>query len=329
MHQRDEQALDAAKLYYRDGLSQGEVAERLGVSRPTVSKLLQHAKDREFVVIEIHDPRETSSSLAATLRDRYGLAEVRLAHEHPSTADLTRELGRLGAMMLEEQVSDGDLVGVTWGETMYAVARALTPQQRRGVEIVQLKGGLSLTKRSTNDFETITLFCRAFDAYARTLPLPVIFDDPRVKDIVERERHIHHILELGREAPTAIFTVGSISPEAMLFNLGHLTDVERDALLSRAAGDICSRFFDDEGETCLPELDARTVGIGLEDLRSKRTRILVAGGTAKARALEVALRTGYATHLVTDTATAGLVLQLGDARLDGTANAGARQGSRT
>lgn len=311
MNNRDAQALDAAKLYYRDGLSQGAVAERLGVARPTVSKLIQHAKDRGFVTIEIHDPRETSSELAEQLRERYGLAEVRLAHEHPSAGDLTRELGRLGAMMLEDQVTDGDLVGVTWGETMYAVAKALTPQPRKGVEIVQLKGGMSMTSRSTNDFETITLFCRAFDAYARTLPLPVIFDDPRVKEIVEHERHIQHVLELGRAAQTAIFTVGSISPEAMLFNLGHLSDTEREVLLQRAAGDMCSRFFDDDGRTCLPELDARTVGIGLADLRAKRVRILVAGGAAKARPLEVALRTGYATHLVTDSATARDVLGRG------------------
>ncbi|GMA39919.1 sugar-binding transcriptional regulator [Mobilicoccus caccae] len=219
-----------------------------------------------------------------------------------------RELGRLGAMVLEEEVTDGELVGVTWGETMYAVARALTPQPRHGVEIVQLKGGLSLTSRSTNDFETITLFCKAFDAYARTLPLPVIFDDADVKRIVEGERHIRHILDLGREAQTAIFTVGAITPDAMLFNLGHLSESERDTLLERAAGDVCSRFYDDEGRICLPDLDARTVGIALSDLRLKRTRILVAGGHAKARALGVALRAGYATHLVTDVETAREVL---------------------
>lgn len=308
MNPRDEQALDAAKLYYRDGLSQGEVADRLGVSRPTVSKLVQHAKDRGFVAIEIHDPRETGSALADRLAMRFGLAEVRLAHTAPTGPALTRELGRLGAQLLTDEVDDGDLVGVTWGETMYAVARALTPQPRHGVEFVQLKGGLSLTPRSTNDFETITSFCRAFDAHARMLPLPVIFDSAEVKRIVEGERHIRHILELGREAPTAIFTVGGISPQAMLFNLGHLTEEERDALAARAVGDMCSRFFDAEGEIALPELDERTVGISLPDLRAKRTRILVAGGPAKIRPLEVALRSGYATHLVTDASTAARIL---------------------
>ena len=68
MDARDDQALDAVKLYYETGLSQSEVAARLGLSRPTVSKLIQYGKDRGYVSIRIHDPREQESSLAAELR---------------------------------------------------------------------------------------------------------------------------------------------------------------------------------------------------------------------------------------------------------------------
>ena len=44
MELRDEQSLQVAKLYYRGGLSQSEVAAEMGLSRPSVAKLLQHAK---------------------------------------------------------------------------------------------------------------------------------------------------------------------------------------------------------------------------------------------------------------------------------------------
>ena len=40
MDKRDEQSIDALKLYYQQDLSQAEVAARLGISRPTVAKLL-------------------------------------------------------------------------------------------------------------------------------------------------------------------------------------------------------------------------------------------------------------------------------------------------
>ena len=309
MDARDDQALDAVKLYYETGLSQSEVAARLGLSRPTVSKLIQYGKDRGYVSIRIHDPREQESSLAAELRAAFGLQEVRLAVV-PDPAALTRDLGKVGAGLLAENVHDGDLVGVTWGQTMYSVARSLSRQERRGVEIIQLKGGVSYTTRVTNDFETITLFCNAFGAFARTLPLPVIFDSLEVKRLVEGEKHIRRVMEMGREADVAVFTVGAIRPDAMLFNLGYLSETEKAGIAARAVGDICSRFFDEDGNPCVPQLDERTVGISLADLRGIRTRLLVAGGQEKVPAIEAALRAGYATHLVIDQEAAREVLNM-------------------
>ena len=67
MDKRDEQAVDALKLYYQQDLSQVDIAARMGLSRPTVAKLLAHGRDRGFVTITIHDPREEASELAARL----------------------------------------------------------------------------------------------------------------------------------------------------------------------------------------------------------------------------------------------------------------------
>ena len=74
---KDELSLDAAHLYY-GGMTQAEVAGRLHVSRPTVSKLLAHAERRGFVHIEVLDPREHDEHLIASLQERYALDELRL-----------------------------------------------------------------------------------------------------------------------------------------------------------------------------------------------------------------------------------------------------------
>lgn len=309
MHPRDALAIDAARLYYERGQSQAEVAASLRVSRPTVSKLIQHAKDRGFVRIEIDDPRERDAALADAVRGAFGLREVRLVRSHDEPGDLLAALGAGGARLVEEEVGDGDLVGVAWGATMSALAARLQRQpSRHGVEIVALQGGSPFPARPAPDAGTIGAFCAAFDAPAHLLPLPAVFDDPRVKALVEGERHIRHVLDLARSAPVAVVTVGAAHPEAMPFAFGSVTPRERAALLRDAAGEICSRFYDDEGRVALPELDARTVGISLPDLTAKRTRIVVAGGRATLRPLAAALRAGYATHLVTDTLTAHGVL---------------------
>lgn len=302
---RDIQALTAVKLYYGENLTQSEVAKELGVSRPTVSKLLNRGRDVGFVRIEIHDPREEASELGTQLIHKYGLDDVRLAQPARSgREELLRELGRVGAELLDEVIVDGTLVGVSWGRTMFALSRELKEKDLSGVEIVQLKGGMSHSDQSTNDIRTIDAFCHAFHAYARTLPLPVIFDSVETKRIVEQDRFIASVLALGRAVDIAVFTVGSVSEDSLALNLGQLTDGEKRILIDRAVGDACSRFYREDGGVALPEVDARTVGISLSDLRRIPTRILIAGGAHKAHAIDVALKTNLATHLVIDDSTA-------------------------
>ena len=63
-HNKNKLAISAAKLYYQSGFSQADIAKELQLSRPSVSRLLQYAKDMGFVRIEIFDPIEDQGQLA-------------------------------------------------------------------------------------------------------------------------------------------------------------------------------------------------------------------------------------------------------------------------
>lgn len=84
---------------------------------------------------------------------------------------------------------------------------------------------------------------------------------------------------------------------------------DRDIIQNRAVGDICSRFFDAQGNICDKELDERTVGIKLEELKAKEKRILVAGSQRKITAIKAALKGEFANILVTDQYTAEELLK--------------------
>ncbi|WP_368388325.1 sugar-binding transcriptional regulator, partial [Schaalia turicensis] len=188
MDKKDEQAIDAVRLYFERGLSQAEVAAKMGISRPTVAKLLLRGREAGFVTVEIHDPRETSSVLGEQLAQRFGLVEARVVHgSGASEREILDDLGRVGAGLVESLVEDGMSVGVSWGRTMNAIASRLRRTLRRDVEIVQLKGGSSHSSEVTNDFEVMRAFCETFNAIPRYLPLPVIFEDVRTLEIVRSD----------------------------------------------------------------------------------------------------------------------------------------------
>ena len=77
---KDRLSIDAARLYYESDMSQQKIANELGISRPSVSRLLQYAKDRGFVQIKIIDPTERGLSLADELCQKYNLKTVKIAN---------------------------------------------------------------------------------------------------------------------------------------------------------------------------------------------------------------------------------------------------------
>ncbi|MEH7113725.1 sugar-binding transcriptional regulator [Neobacillus niacini] len=301
--------IEAAKLYYILDYNQNEIAKVLGISRPTVSRLLQQAKEKGIVQITIMDPTEDVENLAAQLEKKFNLKRAIVA-SIPQFEDhiIKNYLGEKAALFLDEIVKDQDIIGVTWGTTVYHIAVELKQKFVKGVKVVQLKGGVSHAETNTYASEILYLFGKAYNTTPLNLPLPAIVDHVVVKQAMEADRHIHKILELGKQANIALFTIGSIKKDSLLFQMGYFTESDQKALNEKAVGDICSRFFDKDGAVCNESLNERTLGVKLEDLRQKEYSILVAGGPNKIEGIYGALKGQYANVLITDQFTAKFLL---------------------
>src|SRR6056297_3652725 len=71
----DDPLLWSSWLYYEEGLTQGEIAEAMNVSRPTVNSYLADARAGGIVNISISSDRLKSLSVAQKLQDHFGLDE--------------------------------------------------------------------------------------------------------------------------------------------------------------------------------------------------------------------------------------------------------------
>lgn len=71
----DKRALSVkvAQLYYQNDWRQSRIAAELNLSRPTVSRLLQYARESGIVQIKISNPLVSTQQLAAELKDYYHL----------------------------------------------------------------------------------------------------------------------------------------------------------------------------------------------------------------------------------------------------------------
>ncbi|MEH7117928.1 sugar-binding transcriptional regulator [Neobacillus vireti] len=301
--------IQAAKLYYLLDYNQNEIAQKLGVSRPTVSRLLQQAKSEGIVQITIMDPTENVENLAMQLEKKFQLKKA-IVTSIPQYEDhiIKNYLGEKAAAFLNDIVKDDDIIGVTWGTTLYHIAVELRQKFVKNVKVVQLKGGVSHAETNTYASEILYLFGKAYNTTPLNLPLPAIVDHIVVKQAMEADRHIRRILEMGKKANISVFTIGSIKTDSLLFQLGYFTDSDLESLYGKAVGDICSRFFDKDGKVCNESLNQRTLGVNLDELSKKEYSIVVAGGPNKIEGIYGALKGKYANVLITDQFTAKFLL---------------------
>lgn len=297
------QAVTISRLYYLEGATQAQIAKQLNLSRPTISRALQYARDNNIVNIQVNDPLSNVDDLRAQLQRKYQLDDVVIADVGP-TGNYQEDLDLLGqaaAAYLPQIIQDNDTIGISWGRTLAAVARHLQPSDRKNVQVVYLKGTVANSTHNNFVVEVTKHFNACYHTQAEILPLPVIFDNQDIKKLVVKDRFIHSILTAAQQAQVALFTVGTTAPDATLFELGYLNKKEIAKLQKESVGDIVSQFVDADGQIVDPALTARTVALPIDQLKEKRQAVLVAGGMAKLPAIRAALAGRYANVLVTDT----------------------------
>ena len=165
---KDKLAINVAKLYYRSDFSQQKIAQELGVSRPSISRLLQYAKDKGYVNIQIVDPVEDMSIMEQRLKDKLHLKDVKIASSTINDEEeIKKYISIAAAQYLDGIIKDGDIIGVGWGTTLYNMSQALIPRSIKGSQVVQLEGGLSNSEWNNYSREILENFANNFNTVAQ------------------------------------------------------------------------------------------------------------------------------------------------------------------
>jgi DNA-binding transcriptional regulator LsrR (DeoR family) len=299
-----------AWLYYADHLTQSEIAEEVGLSRATVVKVLQDALKRGAVTIRLNTEAMSRTKLSRALAERFGLDA---AHIVPTLkgVSLTTRLGEVGARVLSDLLRPGDVVGVAWGRSVYAVGAAMSAPETTGpFTIVQVTGS---SPGGTAEFSPelcSSLLATKLSARCANLLAPAVLSDAALRDLLLAEPALVEQFRLIRSVNTVLFGVGDIGPQSTV-RIAQLATpkILDDYAAKGAVAVILGRFIDAEGTPVPGALDSLMIGVTLKELKTLPGRLCVAGGPTKIAPLRAALKGGYIQRLVTDAATATALMR--------------------
>lgn len=300
--------LRAAWLYYAHGLTQAQIAERLGLSRATVNKLLDTARSRGEVRIWLDEPADECLSLGLEVERALGVAEVIVVPTGPDEAATTRAAGLALGRWLSARIGNGMRVGVGWGRTLMAALEAFQPPRREGVEVISLLGG-QVRPALPDPAEFAWRMATALGATCLLLPAPLRVDSPETRALLIERCGIGALFDRAAALDLAVLSVGAAQgPEASL-SLRLLSEVERAELRAAGAvGDVLSTFLDAEGRSIAHPLNACVMAVDLDRIAQARARLLTATGADRAMALRAAHARLAASTLILDEAAARALL---------------------
>lgn len=164
MHE-DAELYEAAELYYVQRATMDAVADRFRVSRSTVSRMLQAARDRGIVRVSLSEPVNPGSEVSRTLQKAFGVT-AHVAGSSPSASDAKRldAVARSAAALIGDWVGDEMTLAVAWGATTSAVASHLQPKPTRDATVVQMNGAVSSRSPQMGSPGLLSQMAAAFDA---------------------------------------------------------------------------------------------------------------------------------------------------------------------
>ena len=296
-----------ARAYYLDGRNKSAIASQLGISRFKVARLLDEARDRGLVRVEIASPpSRVDLDLSAEVAERFGLRRAFVLQDRHLPPDAIREhLGALTAVVLTEMLDEQAVVGIAWGRTLDKMADAL-----RGIprcQVVQILGGMPLAGISLNSLDLVRRVGAKAGGYVYSLHAPMIAPDPTTARRLRADPQVRQTLDMFTQLTCAVVAVGSWDPPSSLMHETMSEPERRQLLRAGVVADIGATLVRADGSTVSTDFDDRRIAISERELRAVPDVIAVGGGAEKARAVRAILGGRWATTLVTDSAVADIL----------------------
>jgi deoxyribonucleoside regulator len=301
--------LSVAQRYWEQGCTQEEIGAELHLTRWKVGRLLEEARNVGIVQIRVVHPQARRTDLEVALRARFGLQDAVVVPTAAEAVGTAGHVARAAAGYLRSLGPGLRTLGVSWGNTLQAVAAVLPSGWTSGLEVVQTNGSVSRTVRPTTAANVAMSIAQSGQGRATLLPLPAIVEHASTRDALYSETFVQETLARARAADALLFSLGALDRQSVLVESGAITLDELDRLRAAGAcGDVLGHYVTASGSVADPDIEGRTIGLSLDDLRHASRSVAVASGSGKADIIGAALVSRLCSVLVTDEAAARTAL---------------------
>jgi DNA-binding transcriptional regulator LsrR (DeoR family) len=302
-------AVKTAWLYYVEGMTQEQIAERLGVNRVKVMRTLAACTADGVVVTSINAQTSRQVELERALETRWGLDAAVVVPTPSGEEHLEKSIGHAVALYLGEEMQDGMTLAIGGGATLHASLGFMARRALKDASVVALVGSLPHSQW-INPSIVAAKVADIFGVDSYQITAPVVVNDPALRDLLWKQPELTDVRNRAAAADIALLTVGEMSPTATVFRYGIVPqDAMRDLERKGAVANMLCYFIDADGGLVDHAVNDRVMAIDLDVVSAVPNVVLAAGGPQKVAPIRAALKAVEANVLITDSETAAALIK--------------------
>lgn len=300
MNYEESLMVKAAWYYYFENITQQAIADRLSISRMRVIKLLDTARQTGLIQFRLRTDGLGMAEQSRALMEKYHLKDVFLIPE--SDTDINEAIARAGSMYIADRLGDNACINVGYGDTLSRTLNHLATMVQTPVTCISLTGGVSYYLPNTRS--------NVFNARLYLMPAPLVASSPEMAAAMREESSVSEIIRMSDVSSFTLVGIGSMHESATVVKSGVISHNDLFYLrMHHAVGDILCHFLDKDGQLIENPLEDRLISTSLSRIQSMQNVVGLAAGPQKVEAIRAVLRGGYLNVLITDEATADLLLK--------------------
>ena len=287
------QLISVAKMYYEENLTQNDIAARMGISRPSVSKLLTRARECGIVSITVNDNvmDDDTAALLRELCQKFQLEGGLIAGKKLGFHAILKQT----ALYLGLAVQAKQNIGLGWGAPLGYVVREMATNTFKASPgmVCPLIGKAPVPSEHYNVNEMVASFAQSSGKESVGVKEKAFAVSREDKQAAEKQPEYSNLLLKWRELDIALMAIQNYpsSPD-------EATEMRFGDVLRRqhAVGSFLSYFYNVHGDVISGENDF-TCRMSLADLRHCKS-VYAIGYGAQTDSVIGALRTGIFTHVL-------------------------------
>ena len=302
MNYEESLMVKAAWYYYFENLTQQAIADRLCISRMRVIKLLETARQTGVIQFRLRSDGVGMMEVSRRLMQKYHLKDVFIIPAPDAGASPNEAVARAGAMYVADRLGDNACINVGYGDTLSRTLNHLATMVQSPVTCISLTGGVSYYLPNARS--------NIFNARLVLMPAPLLASTPEMAAAMLAESSVSEIIRMASLSSFTLVGIGAMDDSATIIKSGMLSQTDLLQLrTSSAVGDVLCHFLGADGQLIPTPIEDRLIATPLSGLKAMPNVVGLAAGAQKVEAIRAVLRGGYLDVLITDEATADLLLR--------------------